>query len=197
MDFMQCLKNYNRKRSIDKANMKICMMTTKILIKMIMIFNKQIEKKLMKNIFKETIMLIKHLIHNLNLNQEDLIMVYKYKDLIYLIMIYKSLHYYKFLSVGQQFQLLISYNKKSKKSKRNKSLMLIKRKEMHSLWLLKGFKQKVKERRNKVKEEFFKKTFMSKIKNNQLKKLFQEKTQKSPYQGLRINYLASYNKQDI
>jgi hypothetical protein len=44
--------------------------------------------------------------------------------------------------------------------------MHTKRKEMLNLWSLKDYKLKVKEKNNKVKEEFFKKTFTLKIKNN-------------------------------
>ncbi len=75
--------------------------------------------------------------------------------------------------------------------------MHTKRKEMLNLWSLKDYKLKVKEKNNKVKEEFFKKTFTLKIKNNQQKKSQLEKMQKNLYQDLKINYLTNYNKQDI
>jgi len=84
MDSMRYLKNYNLKKNIEKANIKIFMIikTNKIINSNVLINNPY-----HNTIFKETFMLIKHPIQNLNLKKEVLIMVYRSKKAISLISI--------------------------------------------------------------------------------------------------------------
>lgn len=167
MASMLYLKNYNLKKNIDKLNIKTFMI---IIINNKISSNLSINSLYLKTLSKEISMLIKHPIHNLNLNKEDLIMVFKSKKVIFLILIFKYSLFSKYLLEGQLYQQLINFNKKNKKFKKSKNFKLIRKNVTLNLWLLKDFKLKVKERNNKVKEEYYKSKFLLKIKNKLVKR---------------------------
>jgi hypothetical protein len=133
-------------------------------------FNLSINSLYLKTLSKEISMLIKHLIQNLNLNKEDLIMVFKFKKEIFLILIFKYSLFSKYLLEGQLYQQLINFNKKNRKFKKSKNFKLIRKNVTLNLWLLKDFKLKVKERNNKVKEEYYKSKYLLRIKNKLVKR---------------------------
>ncbi len=160
-------KNYNLKKNIDKLNIKTFMI---IIINNKISFNLSINSLYLKTLSKEISMLIKHLIQNLNLNKEDLIMVFKFKKEIFLILIFKYSLFSKYLLEGQLYQQLINFNKKNRKFKKSKNFKLIRKNVTLNLWLLKDFKLKVKERNNKVKEEYYKSKYLLRIKNKLVKR---------------------------
>lgn len=167
MASMPYQKNYNLKKNIDKLNIKTFMI---IIINNKISSNLSINSLYLNTLSKEISMLMKHLIHNLNLNKEDLIMVFKSKKVIFLILIFKYSLFSKYLLEGQLYQQLINFNKKNKKFKKSKNFKLIRKNVTLNLWLLKDFKLKVKERNNKVKEEYYKSKYLLKIKNKLVKR---------------------------
>jgi hypothetical protein len=98
--------------------------------------------------------------------------------------------------VDQWFQQLINFSKINNENKKNKSWTLTRKKETLNLWSHKDYKQKVKEKKNKVKEESFKNRSMSKILSKLVKSLFVEKLPKIVYLDLKIKFLTNFNKMD-
>lgn len=194
MDFTQFQKNFNPKKNTDKLTMKKNTMPHNYNNKFKIIFSSFKKNQFQITKLKGIFMQIKHLILNSNRKKEEWIMVFKFKGEIYLILTLKFSHSFKSQLVDLWFQQLINFNKRNNENKKNKSWTLTRKKETLNLWSHKDYKQKIKEKKSKVREEFFKNRSMSKILSKLVKSLFVEKLLKIVCQASKTKFLTNFNK---